>query len=73
MLSPDELKELKQVLKKYPDSRSAVIPALYIAQRAKNSLDGEDIQGVAEVLDLPVTEVQAGGGLLYLVPQTADG
>ena len=73
MLSPDELKELEQVLQKYPDTQSAVIPALYIAQWAKNHLDDEDIQAVAEALDLPVTEVQSVVGFYTLFRKQPTG
>ena len=59
LLPPKGLAELEQVLQKYPDRRSALLPALYIAQRTNNYLTDDDIQAVAEALDLTLTEVQA--------------
>lgn len=56
-----EQQELDQILKKYPDDRkmSAVLPALYLAQREKNWLDDDDIKAVAEAIDVPVTHVHS--------------
>jgi NADH-quinone oxidoreductase subunit E len=73
LLSPAELKELEQVLTKYPDKQSALIPALYIVQRAKNYLDEEDIQAAADALDLPVTEVQSVVGFYTLFRKQPTG
>ncbi len=61
MWSEKEQQELNEILKKYPPDRklSAVLPALYLAQREKNWLDDDDIQAVAEALDIPVTHVHS--------------
>ena len=56
-----EQQELDQILKKYPEDRklSAVLPALYLAQREKNWLADDDIEAVAEALDISVTHVHS--------------
>jgi len=56
-----EQKELDEILKKYPADRklSAVLPALYLAQRKENWLTNDDIKAVAEALDIPVTHVHS--------------
>ena len=59
MLSEAARQELQEIQKKYPDRRSALLPALYLAQGSKNYLTDSDIQAVANELDLAVTEVQA--------------
>ena len=61
MWSEKEQQELDEILKKYPPNRklSAVLPALYLAQREKNWLDDDDIQAVADALDIPVTHVHS--------------
>jgi NADH-quinone oxidoreductase subunit E len=61
MWSEKEQQELDEILKKYPPNRkmSAVLPALYLAQREKNWLNDDDIAAVAEALDLPVTHVHS--------------
>ncbi|HID64375.1 MAG TPA: NADH-quinone oxidoreductase subunit NuoE [Anaerolineae bacterium] len=57
MLSENAKAEIKQVKGKYPDPRSALLPALYVAQREQGWLSPEVMRDVAEVMDLPSTEV----------------
>jgi NADH:ubiquinone oxidoreductase subunit E len=59
MWSEKEQQELDEILKKYPNKLSAVLPALYLAQREKNWLDNDDIAAVAEALDISVTHVHS--------------
>jgi NADH-quinone oxidoreductase subunit E len=61
MWSEKEQQELEAILQKYPPDRklSAVMPALYLAQREKNWLAEADIAMVAEALDIPVTHVHS--------------
>jgi NADH-quinone oxidoreductase subunit E len=61
MWSEKEQQELDEILKKFPPDRklSAVLPALYLAQREKNWLDDGDIAAVAETLDIPITHVHS--------------
>ena len=73
MWSEAEQQELEEVLKKYPHKRSAILPALYLAQREKNWLDEEDIAAVAEALDVPVTEVHAIIGFYTLFRKEKTG
>ena len=60
-------------MKKYPDKRSAVLPALYIAQRRQNYLTDADIQDVAQALELSMTEVQAIVGFYTLFRKQPTG
>ena len=73
MLSEAVRQELNEVLKKYPVKRSAVLDALYIAQRNKNYLDDDDIQAVAETLDMTTTEVSAVVGFYTLLRRQPTG
>jgi NADH-quinone oxidoreductase subunit E len=68
MWSEKEQKELDKILQKYPSDRklSAVMPALYLAQREKNWLADDDIEAVAEALDIPVTHVHSVIGFYTL-------
>lgn len=59
MWSEKEQQALDEILKKYPSKLSAVLPALYLAQREKNWLDQDDIIAVAEALDISVTHVHS--------------
>jgi NADH-quinone oxidoreductase subunit E len=73
VLSEAEKQELNEILKKYPDKQSAVLPALYIAQRRRNYLTDEDIRGVAQALNMSVTEVQAIVGFYTLLRKDPTG
>lgn len=70
-----EQQELDQILKKYPANRklSAVLPALYLAQREKNWLDDDDIEAVAEALDISVTHVHSIIGFYTLFRKEPTG
>lgn len=73
MWSEVEQKELDEILKKYPSKRSALLPALYLAQREKNWLDDDDISAVSEALEVPITEVQAVIGFYTLFRREKTG
>ncbi len=75
MWSEKEQQELEEILKKYPPDRkmSAVLPALYLAQREKNWLDDDDITAVAEALDISVTHVHSVIGFYTLFRKQPAG
>jgi NADH-quinone oxidoreductase subunit E len=75
MWSEKEQQELNEILKKYPPDRklSAVLPALYLAQREKNWLDYDDIAAVAEALDISVTHVHSIVGFYTLFRKEPTG
>jgi len=66
MLSASARAEIAAHLSKYPTKRSAIIPALHIAQREIGWLPDEAIGDVAESLDLTPTEVRAVAGFYSL-------
>jgi NADH-quinone oxidoreductase subunit E len=49
--------EIAAMLARYPSKRSAVLPLLYIAQDEYGFLNDRSIREVAEILDLPYTQV----------------
>ena len=73
MWSEAEQRELEEILKKYPNKKSAVMPALYLAQREKNWLDNDDIAAVAQALDLSVTHVHSIVGFYTLFRKEKTG
>lgn len=73
MLSEAEQRELDKNLEKYPDNRSAILPALDIVQRRRNFLTDDDIRDVAQALDLNITEVQAIVGFYTLFRKDPAG
>lgn len=75
MWSEKEQQELEAILKKYPADQklSAVLSALYLAQREKNWLDDDDIRAVAEALDISVTHVHSIIGFYTLFRKQPTG
>jgi NADH-quinone oxidoreductase subunit E len=73
MWSEKEQQALEETLRKYPDKRSAILPALYLAQRQKNWLDDDDIAAVAEALDVSVTHVHSIIGFYTLFRKQPAG
>jgi NADH-quinone oxidoreductase subunit E len=57
VLSENVRGEIKQFKGKYPDPKSALLTALHVAQREHGWLSPEVMRDVAEVMDLPPTEV----------------
>ncbi len=75
MWSEVEQAELDEILKQYPPEwkRSALLPALYLAQREKNWLDDDDIAAVAKAVDVSVTEVHSIIGFYTLFRKEKTG
>jgi NADH-quinone oxidoreductase subunit E len=57
MLSDKAKSEIQTLMSSYPDKRSAVMPALHLAQREIGWLPGEVLQDVADVIGMSKTEV----------------
>jgi NADH-quinone oxidoreductase E subunit len=56
-LSNSAIKDIKDIAKRYPTTESALLPALYVAQREKGWLAKETMDEVADALDLPRVRV----------------
>ncbi len=50
--TPDRKKRFKELLKQYPDKRSAALPALHLAQEQEGYLAKETINVLARMLDI---------------------
>jgi NADH-quinone oxidoreductase subunit E len=57
MLSESAIAKIKSEMGKYPEARSAIMPALYIAQQEYGWLPQEAIDHVAKVMGMTSTEV----------------
>jgi NADH-quinone oxidoreductase subunit E len=57
MLSEKARAEINELKGKYPDPKSALLPALEIAQREHGWLSAEVMREVGQAMDLPPTEV----------------
>ena len=44
---------IREITTHYPKNRSAIMPALYLAQEKYGSVDGYVYQAIAEILDVP--------------------
>lgn len=73
VLSDEARRELAAILTRYPDKRSAVIAALYLAQRERTYLGDEEIAEVADLLDMPLTEVHSVTGFYTLLRNKPGG
>ena len=49
--------EIDTILARYPSKRSALLPVLYLAQDEYGRLDDASMREVADILDLPPTDV----------------
>jgi NADH-quinone oxidoreductase subunit E len=58
--------EIKGILAKYPDSRSAVLPVMYLAQEAYGYMSRDAMRDVASVLGLDPTHVLSLAGFYSL-------
>ncbi len=57
MLAEKYADEIKAILAKYPLKASAVLPVCFLAQDEYGYLDMDRIQEVADILDMPYTDV----------------
>ncbi len=53
MFNDSVLKEIDEIRSRYPERRSAVLPALYVAQREFGWLSREAVLSVSKALNLP--------------------
>lgn len=57
MLSDKAKEQIKILMTKYPDQRSAIMPALHLAQREVGWLPDEVLKDIADLTGMSVTEV----------------
>ena len=57
--SPDNLATMDSIIKRYPRSRSAIMPLLHFVQSRVGFVNGEGIELIAELLSLETAEVSA--------------
>ena len=73
MFNESILKEIDGIKERYPDSRSALIPSLYIAQREYGWLSNEALRFVADNLNLPEATVRATASFYSLFKNKPTG
>ncbi|MDT8316498.1 MAG: NADH-quinone oxidoreductase subunit NuoE [bacterium] len=57
ILSEETLKKIEEVQKKYPTKRSAVLPALYLAQAEQGYVTKDAMAEIAQILSVPPIQV----------------
>ena len=57
MLSPDAIARIDQKRRHYPDARAAVLPVLHIVQEELGRLPADAMRFVADLLNVPESEV----------------
>ncbi len=56
-MSPDAEKKIEELIKRYPQSKSAVMPALYLAQEELGSITAEAVNWISSRLNLPPAHI----------------
>jgi len=59
MISEQAKQRMRDLVKRYPVARSAVMPALYIAQQEEGSISQVALEAVAEAIGLTVDDVES--------------
>jgi NADH-quinone oxidoreductase subunit E len=59
MLSEKAKESVRVLMNRYPDKRSAIMPALHLAQRESGWLSDPVIQDLADLMDLSTTEINS--------------
>jgi NADH-quinone oxidoreductase subunit E len=58
MLSAQAQTRIKELMDIYPDARSALLPALYVAQNEVGYLSPEAMADIADLFDIPYSDVE---------------
>lgn len=56
--TPENLAEFQRILKRYPQSRAALLPTLHLAQEQNGFISGEVEKYVSGLLDIPIVDVR---------------
>jgi NADH-quinone oxidoreductase subunit E len=59
VLSPELREKAEEIKARYPDSRSAMLPLLYLVQSVEGHVSREGLREVAGLLDLTTADVEA--------------
>jgi len=56
-LEPERVQRAAEIIRRYPSSRSALLPLLYLAQEQDGYVSGDAMAHIAELLDITPAEV----------------
>lgn len=73
MVSDLRLERIKEEQEKYPHPKTGIIHALFIAQEEKNYVEKEDVEQMAEVMDLDASEIWSVASFYTMINQEPVG
>jgi len=73
MISEQAKQRMRDLAARYPVARSAVMPALHIAQQEEGYITQEGLQAVAETIGLTVDDVESVATFYTMYHQKAPG
>jgi NADH-quinone oxidoreductase subunit E len=73
MLNEETLEQVEQEQAKYPHPKTGIIHALFIAQDEKNYILEEDVEQMAEVMDLDASEIWSVASFYTMINQEPVG
>ena len=73
MISEQAKQRMRDVASRYPVARSAVMPALYIAQQEEGYLTQEGLRAVAEAIGLTINDVESVATFYTMYYQQLQG
>ena len=73
MISEQAKQRMRELASRYPVARSAVMPALYIAQQEEGYITQDALQAVAEALNMTVDDVESVASFYTMYYQKPPG
>jgi len=73
MLSDNTKSEIQKLMAKYPDVRSAIMPALHLAQKEIGWLPDEVLQEIGDIIGASKTEVNAVASFYTMYAREKNG
>ncbi|MCP5097593.1 MAG: NAD(P)H-dependent oxidoreductase subunit E [Chloroflexi bacterium] len=73
MIAEKYAEEIKGIIARYPDQKSAVLPLMYLAQQEHGFMSNEAMKEVADILDLDPTHILSLAGFYTLFHEEEVG
>src|SRR5438270_14011274 len=73
MISEQAKQRMRELASRYPVGRSAVMPALYIAQQEEGFITQEGLQAVADAIGMTVNDVESVATFYTMYYQQPQG
>lgn len=73
VLTPELRQEAEAIAAKYPNSRSALLPLLFLVQSVEGYVTDEGMREVAEILDLTPAQILASGSFYTMLKKKPQG